>query len=160
VGLNHWLGFRVRAMLARHIFKYCGQNVKIFHNVEFSFGYNLTVEDNCTIHKYVLLDDRGEIIIHEGSSISDYANVYSHSHDLNDGMLVDNHKTEIGPKARVTYHATVLSGVNVGEHGIVGSVGVASKNVAPYHIVGGIPAKPIKVKSIAPEELQRALEKK
>jgi acetyltransferase-like isoleucine patch superfamily enzyme len=160
VGLNHWLGFRVRAMLARYIFKHCGQNVKIFHNVEFSFGYNLTVEDNCTIHKYVLLDDRGEIMIHEGSSISDYANIYSHSHDLNDGMLVDNHKTEIGPRARVTYHATVLSGVNVGEHGIVGSVGVASKNVAPYHVVGGIPAKPIKVKSIAPEELQRALEKK
>jgi len=160
VGLNHWLGYRVRAMLARHILKHCGKNVKIFHNVEFSFGYNLTVEDNCTIHKYVLLDDRGEIIIHEGCSISDYANVYSHSHDLNDGMLVENHKTEIGPRARVTYHATVLSGVKVGEHGIVGSVGVASKNVAPYHIVGGIPAKPIKVKSIAPEELQRALEKK
>jgi len=160
VGLNHWLGYRVRAMLARHIFKHCGKNVKIFHNVEFSFGYNLTVEDNCTIHKYVLLDDRGEIIIHEGCSISDYANVYSHSHDLNDGMLVDNHKTEIGPRARVTYHATVLSGVTVGEDGIMGTVGVASKNVAPYHIVGGIPAKPIKVKSIAPEELQRALDKK
>ena len=160
VGLNHWLGYRMRAMLARHIFKHCGKNVKIFHNVEFSFGYNLTVEDNCVIHKYVLLDDRGEIILHEGSSISDYANVYSHSHDLNDGMIVDNHKTEIGPRARVTYHATVLSGVKVGEHGVVGSVGVASKEVQPYHIVGGIPAKPIKVKSIAPSELQRALEKK
>ena len=160
VGLNHWLGYRVRAMLARHIFKHCGNNVKIFHNVEFSFGYNLTVEDNCTIHKYVLLDDRGEIIIHEGCSISDYANVYSHSHDLNDGMIVDNHKTEIGPRARVTYHATVLSGVRVGEHGIVGSMGVASKDVSPYHIVGGIPAKPIKVKSIAPQELQRAMEKR
>jgi acetyltransferase-like isoleucine patch superfamily enzyme len=160
VGLNHWLGYRVRAMLARHIFKHCGKNVKIFHNVEFSFGYNLTVGDNCTIHKYVLLDDRGEIVIHEGCSISDYANVYSHSHDLNDGMIVDNHKTEIGPRARVTYHATVLSGVKVGEHGIVGSMGVASKEVLPYHIVGGIPAKVIKVKSIAPEELQRATGKK
>jgi acetyltransferase-like isoleucine patch superfamily enzyme len=159
-GLNHWLGYRVRAMLARHIFKRIGKNVKLFHGIEFSYGYNLTVEDNCTIHKYVLLDDRGEIIIHEGSSISDYANVYSHSHDLNDGMLVDNHKTEIGPKARVTYHATVLSGVRVGEHGIVGSMGVSSKDVSPYHIVGGIPAKPIKVKSIAPEELKNALEKK
>jgi acetyltransferase-like isoleucine patch superfamily enzyme len=159
-GLNHWLGYRMRAMLARHIFKHCGKNVKLFHGIEFSFGYNLTVEDNCTIHKYVLLDDRGEIIIHEGCSISDYANVYSHSHDLNDGMIVDNHKTEIGPRARVTYHATVMSGVRVGEHGIVGSMSVASKEVAPYHIVGGIPAKPIKVKSIAPEELQRALEKR
>jgi acetyltransferase-like isoleucine patch superfamily enzyme len=153
-GLNHWLGFRLRAMLARHIFKHCGKNVKIFHGVEVSFGYNLTVEDNCTIHKYVLLDDRGEIVIHEGSSVSDYANVYSHEHDLNDGMIVTDQKTEIGPKARITYHATVLSGVKVAEHGMVGSMGVASKNVEPYHIVGGVPAKPIKVKSIAPEELR------
>ena len=152
LGLNHWLGFRMRAMLARHVFKYCGKNVKIFHGVEISFGYNLTVEDNCTIHKYVLLDDRGELIIHEGSSISDYANVYTHSHDLNDGMIISNHKTEIGPRARVTYHATVLSGVNVGEHGMVGSIGVASKDVPPYHVVAGVPAKTIKVKTIAPPQ--------
>ena len=122
--------------------------------MEVSFGYNLTVEDNCTIHKYVLLDDRGEIIIHEGSSISDYANVYSHAHDLNDGMIVSNVRTEIGPRARVTYHATVLSGVRVGEHGMVGSMGVASKDVDPFHVVGGIPAKTLKVKSIAPLEVQ------
>ncbi len=156
VGLNHWLGFRVRAMLARHVFKHCGTNVKIFHGVEFSFGYNLTIEDNCVIHKYVLLDDRGEVIIREGSSISDYANVYSHAHDLNDSMLIENVRTDIGPRARVTYHATVLSGVRVGEHAMVGSMGVASKNVPAYHIVAGIPAKTVKVKSIAPEEIRRA----
>jgi len=154
LGLNHWLGFRVRAMLARHVFKHCGRNVKIFHGVEVSFGYNLTVEDNCTIHKYVLLDDRGELVIHQGSSISDYANVYSHAHDLNDGMIINNHKTELGPRARITYHATVLSGVRVGEHGLVGAIGVASKDVEPYHIVAGIPAKTIKVKTLAPEKAE------
>ena len=153
LGLNHWLGFRMRAMLAHHVFKHCGKNVKIFHGVEISFGYNLTVEDNCTIHKYVLLDDRGELIIHEGSSISDYANVYTHAHDLNDGMIISNHKTEIGPQARVTYHATVLSGVRVSRHGLIGSAAVATKDVPPYHIVGGVPAKTIKVKTIAPEPL-------
>jgi acetyltransferase-like isoleucine patch superfamily enzyme len=151
LGLNHWLGFRMRAMLTKHVFKFCGKNVKIFHGVEVTFGYNLTVEDNCTIHKYVLLDDRGELIIHEGSSISDYANVYTHAHDLNEGMIITNHKTEIGPRARVTYHATVLSGVRIAEHGMVGSIGVASKDVEPYHIVAGVPAKTIKVKSIAPQ---------
>ncbi len=154
IGLNHWLGFRMRAMLAHHVFKHCGKNVKLFHGIEVTFGYNLTVEDRCTIHKYVLLDDRGELIIHEGSSISDYANVYTHSHDLNDGMIISNHKTELGPRARVTYHATVLSGVRVAEHGLVGSMGVASKDVAPFHVVGGVPAKTIKVKSIAPESSQ------
>ena len=150
-GLNHWLGFRVRAMLAKYIFKHIGRNVKIFHGVEFSFGYNLTVEDNCTIHKYVLLDDRGEIIVHEGSSISDYANVYSHEHDLNDGMIVTNTRTELGPRARITYHATVMSGIRVHEHGLLGSMGVATKDIPPYAIAVGIPAKPVKVKSIAPQ---------
>ena len=150
LGLNHWLGFRMRYMLARHIFRHVGKNVKLFHGVEFTYGYNLSIGDNCTIHKYVLLDDRGEIVIHEGSSISDYANVYSHAHDLNDGMIISNHRTEIGPRARVTYHATVLSGIRVEEHGLVGSMGVATKDVPAYHIVGGVPAKPIKVKTIAP----------
>jgi len=149
-GLNHWLGFRVRSMIARHVLKHLGKNVKIFHGVEVSFGYNLTIEDNCVIHKYVLLDDRGEIVIREGSSISDYANVYSHAHDLADSMLIANQRTEIGPRARITYHATVLSGVKVGEHGLVGSMGVASKNVEPYHIVAGVPAKTVKVKPNAP----------
>jgi acetyltransferase-like isoleucine patch superfamily enzyme len=151
VGLNHWLGFRVRHMIARHVLKHIGENVKIFHGVEVSFGYNLTIEKNTTIHKYVLLDDRGEIIIKESSSVSDYANIYSHSHDLNDGFIVNNHKTQVGPKARVTYHSVVLSGVNIGEHGMVGSMGVASKDVEPFHIVAGIPAKTVKIKSIAPE---------
>ena len=154
LGLNHWLGYRVRFMIAKHVLKHIGKNVKLFHGIEVSFGYNLTIEDNCTIHKYVLLDDRGELIIREGSSISDYANVYSHSHDLNDGMIIINHKTEIGPRARVTYHATVLSGVTVAEHGIVGAMGVASKDVAPFNVVAGIPAKTVKIKTIAPASIK------
>jgi acetyltransferase-like isoleucine patch superfamily enzyme len=150
LGLNHWLGYRMRYMIGKHVFKHIGKNVKIFHGVEVSYGYNLTVEDNCVIHKFVLLDDRGEIILKEGTSVSDYANIYSHTHDLNDSMIVTNHRTEIGPRARITYHATVLSGVNVGEHGLVGSMGVATKNVPPYNIVVGVPARTVKVKDIAP----------
>jgi acetyltransferase-like isoleucine patch superfamily enzyme len=69
-------------------------------------------------------------------------------------MIITNHKTELGPRARVTYHATVLSGVRIAEHGLVGSIGVASKDVPPYHVVGGVPAKTIKVKTIAPESLK------
>ena len=159
-GLNHWLGFRVRAMLAKHVFKHVGKNVKIFHGVEFSYGYNLVVEDNCVIHKYVLLDDRGGITIHEGSSVSDYANVYSQEHDLNDGMIVTNTQTEIGPKARITYHATVMSGTRIHEHGMLGSMGVATKDIPPYTISVGIPAKPVKVKTIAPQSAGQATETK
>jgi acetyltransferase-like isoleucine patch superfamily enzyme len=42
---------------------------------------------------------------------------------------------------------------------MVGSMGVASKNVEPFNVVAGIPAKPIKVKPIAPEEVKKGFER-
>jgi acetyltransferase-like isoleucine patch superfamily enzyme len=141
LGLNHWLGFRFRCMLGKHIFKHLGKGVKIFHNVEFTYGYNLTIEDNCTIHKNVLLDDRGELILHEGSSVSDYANIYSHTHDINQQSDVTNKRTEIGPHARITYHATVLAGASVGENSMLGALGLATRPVEPGVVSVGIPAK-------------------
>jgi acetyltransferase-like isoleucine patch superfamily enzyme len=141
LGLNHWLGFRFRCMLGRHIFKCLGKHVKIFHNVEFTFGYNLTIEDSCTIHKNVMLDDRGELILHEGTSISDYANIYSHTHDINQQSDVTNKKTELGPRARVTYHATVLAGATIGENAMLGAMGLATRDVPASTVAVGIPAK-------------------
>lgn len=149
VGLNHWLGFRFRAMLGKHIFKKIGKNVKIFHGVEFSFGYNLTIEDNCVIHKYVMLDDRGELIIRKGTSISDYAAVYSHAHDPVDSRVVENRSTEIGPAARITYHASVMAGLKVGENAMLGAMSLATKDLAGNAIYGGIPAKQLKTKDQA-----------
>jgi acetyltransferase-like isoleucine patch superfamily enzyme len=140
LGLNHWLGFRFRCMLGRHIFRHLGTGVKIFHNVEFTFGYNLTIEDNCTIHKNVMLDDRGELILHKGTSVSDYANIYTHTHDINTQADVTNKTTELGPNARVTYHATVLAGASVGENAMLGAMGLATKPVPPATVAVGIPA--------------------
>lgn len=146
VGLNHWLGFRFRAMLGKHIFKSIGKNVKIFHGVEFSFGYNLTIEDDCVIHKYVMLDDRGELILRKGTSISDYAAVFSHAHDPIDSGVVENRPTVIGPRARVTYHSTVMAGVRVGEDAMLGAMGLATHELGDQTISGGIPARQLKTK--------------
>ncbi|MEO6806209.1 MAG: acyltransferase [Edaphobacter sp.] len=141
VGLNHWLGFRFRCMLGRHIFRHLGKHVKIFHNVEFTYGYNLTIEDSCTIHKNVMLDDRGEIILHQGTSVSDFANIYSHTHNINHQADVTNKLTELGPNARVTYHATVLAGSNIGENSMLGAFGLATRPIPPNTVAVGIPAQ-------------------
>ncbi|MEP6801548.1 MAG: acyltransferase [Acidobacteriota bacterium] len=147
VGRNVRLGARMRAMLAARVFRRCGEKVRIFHGVEFSFGYNLSVGDRVTIHRNVLLDDRGEIVLGNDVSISDYANVYSHSHAVDDISDISLAKTVIGDGARITYHAVVLSGVPVETDAIVGSMGVASKPVAAGTIVGGVPAKLIGAKA-------------
>jgi hypothetical protein len=69
VGLNLWLGFRLRAMLGRHIFQHIGSNVTLYPGVEFTFGYNLTIEDDCTILSGARLDDRTPLRIERGATI-------------------------------------------------------------------------------------------
>src|SRR5262249_8650095 len=119
VGRNVRLGTQMRYMLAKRIFKRCGETVRIFHEVELSFGDDLTGGDGVTIHRNVLIDDRGEVVIGDDASISDYANIYSHAHAVEDIHDVKLHKTEIGPRARITYHSVVLSGVKIGADAIV-----------------------------------------
>ena len=149
-GQNVWLGIELRRLLAKHIFKRCGENFKAFHNVEFSFGYQMEVGDNVVVHRNVLLDDRGGIVLGNNVSISDYANIYSHTHSIVDARDVTNATTVIDDGVRVTYHATVLAGVHVNEQGMVGAMAVATKDVRPYHVYVGIPAKSVRVKPNAP----------
>jgi acetyltransferase-like isoleucine patch superfamily enzyme len=147
------LGVELRRVLARRIFKRCGENFKAFHNVEFSFGYNMEVGDNVVVHRNVLLDDRGGIVLGNNVSISDFANVYSHTHSIVDQKDVTNACTRIDDGVRITYHATVLAGVHVHEQGMVGAMAVATKDVRPYHVYVGIPAKSVRVKPNAPADV-------
>jgi galactoside O-acetyltransferase len=94
----------------------------------------------------VLLDDRGGIDIGNDVSISDYANIYSHSHDIYDIHQVNTPQTRIGNGVRITYHATVLAGVPVGDRALIGTNAVVTRDVEPNHIVVGIPAKTVKIK--------------
>jgi acetyltransferase-like isoleucine patch superfamily enzyme len=150
IGQYALLGHRFRRLLAPLIFRRVGENFKCWHFVEWSYGYNLSIGDNVVIHRHVLLDDRGGIEIGNNVSISDYANIYSHTHDIEDIQKVYNLKTRIGDGARITYHATLLAGTQVGEQAMVGTNAVATRDVEPYHINVGIPAKTVKVKRGAP----------
>jgi acetyltransferase-like isoleucine patch superfamily enzyme len=151
-GQNVELGVQLRRVLARHIFKSCGENFKAFQHVEFSFGYNMEVGDNVVVHRHVLLDDRGGISLGNSVSISDYANIYSHTHSIVDQKDVTDALTRLDDGVRITYHATVLAGVHVGEQAMVGAMAVATKDVRPYHVYVGIPAKSVRVKPNAPTD--------
>jgi acetyltransferase-like isoleucine patch superfamily enzyme len=153
---NVWLGLRFRAMLAPHIFKSVGKNVKFFTGVEWSFGYNITIGDNVVVHRFVLLDDRGTVTLKNGASISDYANIYSHWHELVDPSIVHLGDTVIGEGARITYHSTVLSGTRVGDHAMIGTGGLVTKDIEDYVVAIGLPARPQRLKPNAPETVASA----
>lgn len=146
LGENVHLGVRFRRLLAKRIFRRCGRNFKAFHFVKMSFGYNLEVGDDVVVHRHVLLDDRGGIRIGDNASISDFANVYSHTHDITDPRKVAAPRTVIGDGVRITYHATVLAGTHVADESMVGAMALATRDTEPHTVHVGIPAKPVKRK--------------
>lgn len=50
----------------------------------------------------------------------------------------------IGNDVWIGYGAVILSGVTIGDGAIIGTNALVTKDVAPYTIAGGIPAKPIR----------------
>jgi acetyltransferase-like isoleucine patch superfamily enzyme len=120
IGLNHWLGLRFRCMLARHMFEHVGAGVKIYHGVDLTFGYNLSIDDGVTIRHGALLNDRGGITIGEGAMIGSFARIYSQSYASDDNEKVTLAHTNIGARARIGSHAIVLAGHHVAEGEAVG----------------------------------------
>jgi galactoside O-acetyltransferase len=153
-GENVHLGVMLRRVLARHIFRRCGRNFKAFQFVKFSFGYNMEVGDDCVVHRYVLLDDRGGIRMGNKVSIADYANVYSHTHDLADQRDVRSPVTVLGDGVRITYHATILAGVHMQPDAMIGAMALATKDIPSGKVAVGIPAKPKFDKPPMPERPQ------
>ncbi|MEX6508054.1 DapH/DapD/GlmU-related protein [Jiella sp. M17.18] len=53
-------------------------------------------------------------------------------------------KVTIGHDVWIGHGATILPGVSIGNGAVIGAGAVVSKDVAPFTIVGGVPARPIK----------------
>lgn len=146
-GMNLELGFRLRRLLAKYIFRKCGKNLKVFPYVELAFGYNMDVGDDVVIHRWVNLDDRAGIVLGDRSSLSDFVNVYSHTHDINEQVLVANIPTIIEADCRITYHATILAGSHIRRGSMVGANAmVTSKKIPPAEVWIGLPARKAKDK--------------
>lgn len=143
LGENVHLGVRFRRILARRIFKRCGRNFKAFHFVKLTFGYGLEVGDDVVVHRHVLLDDRGGIRIGDRSSVSDFVNVYSHSHHISEGREVRTPRTVIEDGVRIAYHATVLAGTTLASNSMIGAGALVTRDTKPNTVYVGVPAKAV-----------------
>lgn len=146
---------KVRQILAKKVFKEVGEGVTIHHDLLFSSGRNITIGDGVFINRRVMLDDRGPLSIGDHTMLAAGVTVETHAHVFDDftkpmphgGRLTK--PVSIGRECLIGYNAVVMAGTAVGHRAIVAANSVVTKDVADFHVVGGVPAQTIKV--IAPD---------
>ncbi|MDR4317680.1 maltose O-acetyltransferase [Niallia circulans] len=121
-----------------------GKDTTILRPVFFYNPFKITIGRNCAINDHVVLDGRGTLKIGNNVNISPYVKIYTAEHDVNSSNFkYIEGKVVIDDYAWVSTNAMVMPGVTIGKGAIIAAGAVVTRNVEPYAIVGGVPAKKI-----------------
>ena len=135
-----WRRFLLRMFGAR-----LGRHVNIYNSARIYFPWNLEVGDWSAIGEHAFIYNLGSVRIGSQVTISQRAHLCAGTHDYTDPTLPLLKPTiVIGDQAWICADAFVGPGVTVGEGALVGARAVAVKDVDPWQIVAGNPARPIK----------------
>lgn len=119
----------------------------IYFGCEIRSGVNLHIGKGSIIGDNCILDARQGIYIGENVNLSSEVHLWTEAHDVNDpyfrSMPCNHGPIHIGNRAWLGSNVTVLDNVSIGEGAVVCSGAVVTKDVEPYAIVAGIPAKKI-----------------
>lgn len=138
-----WIPFHfVRISFLHVVMKHLGHRTAICRNVEIRSPYRVSIGNNCSINKHVLLDGRGGITIGNNVDIAQESNIWSMQHDYNNpDYIAVGKETIIEDYVWIASRCTVLPGVRIGYGAVIGTCSVVTKDVPPLAIVAGVPAK-------------------
>lgn len=137
-------------------------NAKYGSNV--SIGYNTYVEEDVSIGSFTYINSNSYVencsigkfcSISSGVYISpfEHNNQYITTHPIlynkvygfvKENTRFTRPKVNIGNDVLISLNCIILEGINIGHGAIIGAGSIVTKDVKPYEIVGGVPAKHIK----------------
>lgn len=136
--------FHLRHWYYRNILKYSLGKDSSIHMGVFVSGQNIRIGDNVVINRRVYLDGRIGITIKNNVNISPEVYILSLEHDPNNPMFATRGgEVIIEDHAWIGARAMIMPGIQIGEGAVVAACAVVTKDVEPYKIVAGIPARPI-----------------
>jgi len=116
----------------------------IYARCEVRSPRGITIGANSVIGIDGILDGRGGIVIGRNVNLSSQVAIWTAEHDANHPLFqVRLEPVVIEDFAWLSFRATVLPGVTVARGGVVAAGSVVTKDVPPYAIVAGVPAKGI-----------------
>ncbi len=143
---------RLRAWIGRQLLDECGKNVNIEHGASFGTGRGIRLGDDsdlgvdCQIH--------GRVTIGKNSFMGPEVAIWTTNHrfDRTDiPMMFQGNQVQkpvfIGNDVWIGTRAILLPGVHVGDHSIIGAGAVVAKDVPPWAIVVGNPARVVRYRN-------------
>ncbi|MBB3122746.1 virginiamycin A acetyltransferase [Mesoflavibacter sabulilitoris] len=132
-------------------------------NVKYHFDF---IGDKLIIGKFCMIASGATFIMNGGNHLTESTSAYPFAifggawqHAMDDKTYPTKCNTVIGNDVWIGHNATIMPGVTIGDGAIIATKSVVTKDVAPYTIVGGNPAKPIK-KRFSEDTISKLLELK
>lgn len=151
------LGNKLRYLCCRNLFRRCGKAVNVEHGADFMFGETIEIGDRSGIGINAFI--RADVSIGSNVMMGPRVTIYGRDHnvDRTDIPMMDQGMGSFEPiviedDVWIGANATILKGVRISRGSIVGSGAVVTKDVPPYSIVGGNPAKVIRSRLVASSE--------
>lgn len=137
--LNCWRLFLLRLFGAKL------EKVFIFSSAKIYIPWQLEMKKGACLGPYSEIYNLGPVYFGEKSVLSQYSYICNGTHDLSTlrlPLLIG--QVTIGTHVFIGAKALILPGVDIGEGAVVGAGSVVTKDIKPWTIVGGNPAKKIK----------------
>lgn len=119
-----------------------GKGSTIHTKARFYDPKNISIDEDSIIGEGVVLDGRDQLSIGSHVDIASEVMIYNSEHNVNDeSFIATNSPVKIEDYVFIGPRVIILAGVMVGRGAVVGAGAVVTKDVPPYAIVGGVPAK-------------------
>jgi maltose O-acetyltransferase len=144
---------KIRRFLCKRIFKKCGNNINIYRKAKFGLGDGIEIGDNSGIGTNAQISNVagcGEVILGRDIMMGPDIFILVHSHNHSDVSKPMNSQGEITKRVIINddvwigARVIIMPGIIIGKGSIIGAGSVVTKDVLPYSVVGGVPARLIK----------------
>jgi putative colanic acid biosynthesis acetyltransferase WcaF len=140
--MHGWRAFLLRCFGAK-----LGPNCHMYPGARIWAPWNLVCAENATLADEVVIYNVSKVFMASHAIVSQQAYVCTATHDFDDPTFpMISSPIHIGAYAWVCARACVLPGVTVGEGAVLGLAAVAAKDLDPWQVYAGNPAKRIKAR--------------
>lgn len=135
-------------------------NISICANCQLSkgviincYGGKVVINQNTYLGEYVIIYGHGGVEIGQNTLIAMHTTILSSNHTIPTRNQKIRHQpdillpTIIGNDVWIGANVTVLGGVTIGDGAVIGAGAVVIKNIPPYAVAVGNPAKVVKYRS-------------